>query len=112
MAKLKKGFSDKAWVHLDGYINIQNHHLWDSENSHAYVKMGLHSQKIVVWCAVSQVRVVGPFFFLETITVQCYQRIIELFIAFLEPGEHYCWLRDRVEADTAGSTMQFLNKFF
>jgi hypothetical protein len=47
-------FSTEAWFHLSGYANSQNTRLWGSENPHALFKEHLHSQKVGVFCALSQ----------------------------------------------------------
>ncbi len=69
-------FSDEAWVHLDGYVNYQNYRLWCAKNPHEFVESGLHPQKIGIWCAILQTRVVGPFFFEETVNQEVYRNII------------------------------------
>jgi hypothetical protein len=73
-------FSDEAWFHLSGYVNAQNTHLWGSENPRALFEEPLHSQKVGVFCALSQRRIIGPMFFYTTITSQVY---IELFREFV-----------------------------
>jgi hypothetical protein len=65
-------FSDEAWFHLSGYVNSQTTHLWGSENSHELFEEPLHSQKVGVFCALSQRRIIGPMFFDTTITSQVY----------------------------------------
>jgi hypothetical protein len=47
-------FSDEAWFHLSGYVNSQKTRLWGSENPHALFEEPLHSQKVGVFCALSQ----------------------------------------------------------
>jgi hypothetical protein len=61
-------FSDEAWLHLSGYVNSQNTHLWGSENPHALFEEPLHSQEVGVFCALSQRRIIGPIFFDTTVT--------------------------------------------
>ncbi len=63
-------FSDKAWVHLDGYINSQNYRLWCCENPHAFVESGLHSLKIGIWCGISRRKIIGPIFFEQCINAE------------------------------------------
>jgi hypothetical protein len=46
--------SDKAWFHLSGYVNSKNTRLWGSEKPHALFEEPLHSQKVGVFCALSQ----------------------------------------------------------
>jgi hypothetical protein len=72
-------FSDEAWFHLSGYVNSQNTRLWGSENSHALFEEPLHSQKDGVFCALSQLRIIGPKFN-TTVTNRVY---IELFREFV-----------------------------
>jgi DNA-binding transcriptional MocR family regulator len=69
-------FSDEAWLHLSGYVNSQNTRLWGSENPHALFEEPLHSQKVGVFCALSQRRIIGLMFFNTTVTSQVY---IEIF---------------------------------
>jgi hypothetical protein len=73
-------FSDKAWFHLSSYVNSQNTRLWGSENPHALFEKPLYSQKVGVFRALSQRRIIGPMFFDTTVTSQVY---IELFWEFV-----------------------------
>jgi hypothetical protein len=43
-------FSNEAWFHLQGYINMQNNHYWSSQNPHLTHKAPLHPVKVGVWC--------------------------------------------------------------
>jgi hypothetical protein len=47
-------FSDEAWFHLSSFVNSQNTCLWGSENPHALFEEPLHSQKVGMFCALSQ----------------------------------------------------------
>jgi hypothetical protein len=47
-------FSDEAWFHLSGYVNSQNTHLWSSRNPHVLFEEPLHSQRVGVFCVLSQ----------------------------------------------------------
>ncbi len=86
-------FSDEAWMHLDGYVNAQNYRLWCAKNPHKFVESGHHPQKITIWYAISQTRVVGPFFFEETVNQEVYQNIIHQFIASLTVEERWCYFQ-------------------
>jgi len=55
-------FTDKAWFHLNGYVNSQNTRIWAAENSHTVHEEPLHSQKIGVWCGVSRRRIICLIF--------------------------------------------------
>jgi hypothetical protein len=63
-------FSDEAWVHLQGYINMQSNHYWSSQNPHLTHEV-LHSVKVGVWYAESARRIVGLVFFNRIIS--CFQ---------------------------------------
>jgi hypothetical protein len=54
-------FSDEAWCHLQGYINMQNNRYWSSQNPHLTQEVLLHPVKVGVWYTVSK-RIVGPVF--------------------------------------------------
>ena len=60
-------FTDEAWFHLSGYINSQNTRIWAEKNPHTLHAEPLHAQKIVVWCAVSRRRIIGPIFHENTV---------------------------------------------
>jgi hypothetical protein len=80
-------FSDEAWFHLSGYVNSQNTRLWGSENPHALFQEPLHSQKLGVFCAVSQQRIIGPMFFDTTLTSQVYIELFREFVNQLDDQE-------------------------
>ncbi len=51
------------------------------------METGLHTQKFRIWYAVLCVQMVGPIFFMETITVVHYQHIIRVSIFLEHPVE-------------------------
>lgn len=55
--------SDEAHFHLDGHVNKQNCRYWAKENPRELHQKPLHSQKVTVWCALSKVGIIGPYFF-------------------------------------------------
>jgi len=57
--------SDEAHFHLDGYVNVQNCQYWASENPQQLHQRPLHSLKVTVWCCISKLGIVGPYFFEE-----------------------------------------------
>jgi hypothetical protein len=56
-------FSDESWFHTSGYLNSQNLRIWSTENSHEIVEEALYAEKIGVFAAISQRRIIGPIFF-------------------------------------------------
>jgi hypothetical protein len=65
-------FSEEAWFHLQGFVNMQNNHYRSSQNPHLTRVVLLHPVKDGVWCAVSARRIVVPVFFNETIAKDIY----------------------------------------
>jgi len=57
--------SDEAHFHLNGFVNKQNCRFWAAENPRELHQRPLHSWKVTVWCGVSKVGIVGPYFFEE-----------------------------------------------
>jgi hypothetical protein len=55
--------SDEAHFHLNGYVNVQNCRYWASENPQQLHQRPLHSLKVTVWCCISKLGIVGPYFF-------------------------------------------------
>ena len=73
-------FSDEAIFHLDGRINKQNSRVWSSENPRSYREQPLHSEKVVVWAALSHRGVTGPFFFNGNVTGETYMAMLKNFL--------------------------------
>jgi hypothetical protein len=63
-------FTEEAWFHLSGYVNIQNYRTRRTENPHNYTETALHPQKIGVWCAISRRRIIGHLFFETTVNAK------------------------------------------
>jgi hypothetical protein len=83
-------FSDEACFHLFNYMNSQNTRLWGSENLHALFEEPLYSQKVGVFCVLSQRRIIGSIFFNTSVTSQVY---IELFREFFKTNIFWDYLR-------------------
>lgn len=64
--------SDEAHFHLSGTVNKQNFRYWSATNPKELHQKPLHSPKVTVWCAVSRLGIIGPYFYEEngvTVTV-------------------------------------------
>jgi hypothetical protein len=55
--------SDEAHFHLSVAVNKRNFRYWAKNNPIIIHERPLHSRKLTVWCAVSQLGVIGPYFF-------------------------------------------------
>jgi len=49
--------SDEAHFHLNGSVNKQNFQYCAPQNPHEVHERTLHSQKVMVWCAIGKVQV-------------------------------------------------------
>ena len=77
--------SDEVHFHLFGTVNKQNFRYWAENNPRDLNQRPLHSPRITVWCAVSRLGVVGPYFFEEggenvTVTSNRYCEMLENFL--------------------------------
>lgn len=54
---------DEAHSHLDGYVNKQNCRYWADGNPNELHQQPLHSEKVTVWCVLSKIGIIGPYFF-------------------------------------------------
>jgi hypothetical protein len=61
----KTFFTDEAYFRLSGYVNSQNMRMWSLQNPHFFTEAPHYPQKIGVWAAISQRRIIGPYFFQE-----------------------------------------------
>jgi len=79
--------SDEAYFHFDGYVNKQNCRFWAAENPQELHQRPLHTAKVSVWCGISKVGIVGPYFFEEegAIVTVTSERYVEMLRSFLRP---------------------------
>ncbi|PNF15158.1 hypothetical protein B7P43_G14820 [Cryptotermes secundus] len=81
-------FSDEAHFHISGHVNKQNVHYRSGNNPKELHERPLHSDKVTVWCALSRVRIISPYFFEEddrAATVNS-QRYVDMIKNFFEPA--------------------------
>jgi hypothetical protein len=57
--------SDEAHFHMNGFVSKQNWRFWSAVNTREVHQRPLHSSKLTVWCVVSKLGIVGPYFFEE-----------------------------------------------
>lgn len=113
-------FSDEAHFHLTGTVNKQNMRYWSPNNPRLMHQRPLHSPRVTVWCAISRVGIIGPWFFEEnglTVSVNA-NRYVNMLQEFFLPtlnemnvGEIW-FQQDGATAHTAGVSMTVLRQHF
>ena len=74
-------FSDESHIHLNGYINRQTTHFLEFARTDV-IQKPLHRAQVTIWCAVSEHRILGPYFVEDdaqnplTVNQECYREII------------------------------------
>ena len=58
-------FSDEVHFHISGCVNKQNMRYWSGANPSEIHQRPLHSDRFTVWCAISRIGIIGPYFFDE-----------------------------------------------
>ncbi|XP_023211332.1 uncharacterized protein LOC111614181 [Centruroides sculpturatus] len=91
-------FSDESTFHLSGNVNTHNVPTWGSANPQEMVQLKRDYPKLNVFCAISQQKVYGPFFFGEaTVTGVSYLDALQLWLfPQLEEDEpeNFIWQQD------------------
>ncbi|PNF43865.1 hypothetical protein B7P43_G04223, partial [Cryptotermes secundus] len=111
---------DGAHFHLSGYVNNQNMRYWSGNNPRELHERPLHSDKVTVWCELSRVGVIGPYFFEEdnhavTFNSQRYVDMIKNFFEQTLEEMHLgnVWFQqDGATAHTARAPMTVLRAKF
>lgn len=69
-------WSDEATFKLNGSINRHNCTYWAAVNPHVTVEQHLNLPGVTVWCGISALGLIGPFFFNETVTGHRYLALL------------------------------------
>ncbi|KAJ3666169.1 hypothetical protein Zmor_001623 [Zophobas morio] len=90
--------------------------MWTSENPHFSIESPQYPQKVCVWAAISQRRIIGPIFFYGNINVEKYRdEILRVFLNQLDDDELvYGYFQQKVgaTAHATGATIGFLSEFY
>ena len=111
-------FSDEANFHVNGHVNAQNARIWGAVNPRLSVQTPLYSPKTTVWCGISRKRIIGPFFFRQTVNQENYREMIQnCFLPSLHEAdpdslEFAYFQQDGATPHTAKRTMEFLREKF
>ena len=65
-------FSDEAYFYMDRSVLTSNIRIWSEQNPHAFSEHPLQPAKVMVWCGLTSSRILGPYFFHETLNEDNY----------------------------------------
>jgi len=114
-------FSDEVHFDLSGSVNKQNMRYWSDVNPREIHERPLHSDRVTVWCALSRVGIIGPYFFQQqngravTVNSDRYLTMIrEFFLPALQEMEldNVWFQQDGATAHTARTSMACLREAF
>ncbi len=71
--------SDEAYFCLSGKVNKQNVRFWGLEKPHVVHEQPLYDAKLLVWCAMSEHGIIGPYFFDGTVNSERYREMLNTF---------------------------------
>ena len=70
-------FSDECLFRISGSVNKQNVRIWGTERPTENNPVIMHSPSLMVWCAMSKERIIGPYFFEnENVSGESYRNML------------------------------------
>jgi len=101
-------------------VNKQNMRYWSGVNPREIHQRPLHSDRVTVWCAISRIGIIGPYFVDEddravTVNSERYVAMIQEFFApaLKELNAELVWFQqDGATAHTARKSMAVLSEMF
>ncbi|XP_068207675.1 uncharacterized protein [Palaemon carinicauda] len=73
-------WSDEATFKLNGTINRHNCTYWCPSNLHVTIERHVNLPGVTVWCGISALGIIGPFFFNETVNGESYLNLLQEFV--------------------------------
>ena len=109
-------FSDESNFRVDGRVNKQNCRIWARENPRSFTEQPLHSDKVIVWAAMSHRGIIGPFFFDESVNGENYLEMLKTFLwpqlAPLPDIDRLHFMQDGAPPHFARTVRQWLDQVF
>lgn len=108
-------YSDECAIYAEGKSNVRVA-FWSKENPHFWEQVRQHPPKVMVWAAMSEQHLIGPFFFDGGVTAEAYIAMLrDQFVPALEErgillSTHF--QQDGAPAHTAIATRHFLTETF
>lgn len=113
---LKTWFTDESHFWLDGYVNKQNYRIWGTENPRAFETASTSRTRVTVWCAVSAVGLIGPFFFDGNVNSDAYCKMLaEEFIPVaqgLGATDDWWFMQDGATCHRTSAAFKILDEHF
>ncbi|KAJ4432654.1 hypothetical protein ANN_21277 [Periplaneta americana] len=110
--------SDEAHFHLSEFVNKQNFRYWTEDQSIQVHEQPLHSEKVTVWCDVSDSGIIGPYLLEEryrTVTVnadRCQEMLGTVELPEMDHHNEFWFQQDGATAHTARESMNCLQILF
>ena len=73
-------WSDEATFKLNGHLNRHNCIYWNDTNLHHIIEKDVNMPGVTVWCGISSVGIIGPYFFDGSVTGQSYLYMLKNFL--------------------------------
>lgn len=73
-------WSDEATFKLNGTINRHNCTYWAPVNPHVTLKHHFNLPGVTVWCGISALGIIGPFFINGAVTDESYLNLLQEFV--------------------------------
>ena len=70
--------SDEAYFYLTESLNRQNNRIWETERPTDGIEKPLHSEKILVFCAISATKIYGPYYFSTSVNQHNYLEMLKV----------------------------------
>ena len=73
-------WSDEAIFKLNGHLNRHNCVYWNATNLHHMIEKNVNLPGLTVWCGISSVGIIGPYFFDGCVTGKSYFEMLQHFL--------------------------------
>ena len=105
-------FSDECMFRVNGSVNTQNVRIWGTENPYSVHEEVMNSPGIMAWCAMSEDRIIGPYFFENgNVTGASYRNMLNdyAFPRFQNLRNDYIFQQDGAPAHTFNLVKAYLD---
>ena len=108
--------SDEAYFYLTESLNKQNNRSWDIERPTDGIEKPLHSEKLLVFCAISATKIYGPYYFSTSVNQHNYLEMLKVWFwpKHLRTSEYkkYYFQQDGTPPHTSNIVQEWLTSKF